>query len=91
MGKSERPSREHITAPTLTKTAKKRSVLSSCTLLEAIFLSLQCSACRWMASFSILMGELIPGKEMSDNNGFTFSLAPETLHSSPMPSTPCAH
>jgi len=89
-GNPREPSGEDTIAPTLTKTAKKRSVLSSCTLLEAIFLSLQCSACRWMASFSILMGELIPRKEMSDDR-FTLSLAPVIPHSSPMPSSPRAH
>lgn len=55
-------------ALTLTKMEKKRSALSSCTLLEAIFLSLQWSACFWTASFSILMGELAPGKVTRDND-----------------------
>lgn len=88
-GNPREPSGEDTIAPTLTKTAKKRSVLSSCTLLEAIFLSLQCSACRWMASFSILMGELIPRKEMSDDR-FTLSCSSDTPQQPDAQLPPCA-
>lgn len=36
--------------PTLTKTPKKSSVLSSWTLLDTVFLSLQCDACFWTSA-----------------------------------------